>query len=314
MKLKLLAASAVIALASGSANAATGGGYIMDVTNLSSVTLNLGGAGGVGSVPVGGSSSLLAPLPSFGTFDIVVNGLGSMTAVQQQAFTDAEAFWEATFSGYRSAVLAAAIPALVIDASIVAIDGVGGVLGQAGATNAQGDGSFVTPDAGIMQFDSADVANLIGNGSFDDVILHEMGHVMGFSNTVWQLNPTGITSGADTTYTGARGLAAYQAEFNAGETSIPVEGDFGPGTAFSHWDEDLFFDHLATNGNSANPEIMTGFLDALPPTISQTTIYSYEDIGYVVNDQSAPPVPVPAAAPLLAVAIGGLMLVRRRAK
>ena len=37
----------------------------------------------------------------------------------------------------------------------------------------------VVPVEGSRIFDSADVGNLEAEGTFDDVILHEMGHVVG---------------------------------------------------------------------------------------------------------------------------------------
>ena len=55
---------------------------------------------------------------------------------------------------------------------LIAQDGVNGVLGSAGPN------LFRTSDfsavSGSMQFDTADVANMIANGSYEDVILHEM--------------------------------------------------------------------------------------------------------------------------------------------
>ena len=58
----------------------------------------------------------------------------------------------------------------------------GGVLGQAGPclTGATDHLSRV----GVMEFDSADVVTMESNGTFDDVVLHEMGHVLGIG-TLW---------------------------------------------------------------------------------------------------------------------------------
>jgi hypothetical protein len=214
----------------------------------------------------------------FGSFNLQINFVGGgFNAALTQAFSDAEAFWESKILGYRDSS-SGSITSLVIDASLPNIDGVGGILGQAGATFGVFGPNFVTPSAGTMQFDLADAANLVTAGTFDDVVLHEMAHVMGFSSGIWQLNGATDGSGTDTTYTGARGLAAYQTEFDPAATFVPVEDNGGAGTAFSHWDEDLFMDHLVVNGNSFNPELMTGFLDNSNPTVSDTTIESFADL------------------------------------
>ena len=50
---------------------------------------------------------------------------------------------------------------------------------------------------------------------------------------------------------------------------MPIEGDFGPGTQFSHWDE-------ATLGN----ELMTGFINLGVNPLSRITAGSVRDLGY----------------------------------
>lgn len=305
MRKEIFSTAAAVALIAGAMPALADGDVMRPNISVAAI------GNGAPLPPSFGPASSTAPLPSFGTFDIVVNGLGSMTSAQQSAFVNAETFWESKITGYRTQTLGNLIPQLVIDASIVAIDGAGGILGQAGATSVSSDGTFWTPNAGQMQFDTADVANLISGGTFGDVILHEMAHVMGFSNGIWDFSfsgidnsaNTGITSATDTTYTGARAVAAYNAEFGNTDAFVPVEQDFGPGTAFSHWDEVLFNSHGA---EFSNPELMTGFLSA-PNYVSRATIGSFEDIGY-----AAAAVPLPATAPLLAFGAGALLLLRRR--
>ena len=41
---------------------------------------------------------------------------------------------------------------------------------------------------GIMKFDTADVAGLLAQGLFDEVVMHEMGHVLGFTPALWNRN------------------------------------------------------------------------------------------------------------------------------
>lgn len=315
MRKEILAAAAgVVALSTVAAPA------MADLMDRPDITV---GATQVGLPPAPGfgPASAVAPLPSFGTFDIVVNGLGGMTAAQQAAFTAAEAFWESQIVGYRTQALANAIAnangtanaQLIIDATIEFIDGSGGILGSAGATQVSSDFTYWTPNKGVMRFDSADVANMITNGSFGSVIMHEMAHVMGFSNGIWDFSNfgvdnslnTGITSGTDTTFSGARAVAAYNAEFGNSDSFVPVEESGGPGTAYSHWDEVNFNNWGA---EFSNPELMTGWISGAT-YVSRATLGAFEDIGY-----AAAAVPLPASAPLLAFGFGALALLRRARK
>ena len=152
---------------------------------------------------------------------------------------------------------------LSITASLVSIDGIGGILGQAGP-NVLRQGLY-QPVNGVMQFDSADAAYYNSIGLFDDIVLHEMLHTVGFG-TVW--NYRGLVSGAGTAapvYTGALANAVYP-----GTAWIPVENDGGAGTAGSHWEDSVF-------GN----ELMTGYIDG-DNSLSYMTIASLGDLGYNV--------------------------------
>ena len=149
-----------------------------------------------------------------------------------------------------------AIDDISISAQLSYIDGVGGVLGQAGPTSVRA-GSFL-PATGTMAFDSADAGYYNSTGLFDDIVLHEMLHTIGFG-TVW--SELGLYSGGS--FNGARANAAYP-----GTGLIPVELDGGAGTAWSHWDEETFFN-----------ELMTGYIDG-DNYLSYTTIASLGDLGY----------------------------------
>jgi hypothetical protein len=141
---------------------------------------------------------------------------------------------------------------------MVSIDGAGGVLGQAGWDQVRA-GSYL-PSRGIMEFDSADAAAYQAAGLFDDIVLHEMLHTIGFG-TIWSY--LGLTNGSS--YTGAAANAAYP-----GGELVPLETDGGPGTAYSHWDEGSA---LGSN------ELMTGYIDG-DNYLSYTTIASLADLGY----------------------------------
>jgi hypothetical protein len=52
------------------------------------------------------------------------------------------------------------------------------------------------------------------------------------------------------------------------EDGVPVEADYGPGTAGGHWDVELF-----------RQDLLTGFID--PKTgVSAVTVAAFEDMGY----------------------------------
>ncbi|MDF2232425.1 leishmanolysin-related zinc metalloendopeptidase [Albimonas sp. CAU 1670] len=275
----------------------------------------------VGSAPVSAKPSSVV----YGSFDISLNFSGTPTASQVASFQNAEAYWESKILGYRDPGLADfmnnVVGPVVINANFVAIDGPGNTLASAGATNIVATGGYtgVTPStsnvivtsAGSMNFDTADVAALEGGGNFDAVIIHEMAHVLGFTSFFWDFVLATDGTGTDTSYTGANGLAAYQAEFDPLATFVPVEDEGGSGTAYSHWDEQLFasYNPLApVAASTGNPELMTGYLDA-PTYTSMTTIASFEDLGYATVYSNPVPLPLPGA--LLA---GGLLVLAVRSR
>lgn len=167
---------------------------------------------------------------------------------------------------------------VIIYASIRDIDGKGKILAQAGPCLTRDAGTptdpMPMPAVGEMQFDSADIDALTGGGSLQEVITHEMMHVLGFG-VLWE--DRGLVSGAgtpDPRYTGAQGR---QGCVDVGGTitcasSVPLENQGGAGTVESHWRETTF-------GN----ELMTGFIDQSPNLISKMTVGSLADLGYVVN-------------------------------
>lgn len=67
---------------------------------------------------------------------------------------------------------------LLISATIDVIDGEGGILGFAGPTAVWNDCMTISL-TGAMTFDIEDIDDLEDAGSFEAVILHEMGHVIG---------------------------------------------------------------------------------------------------------------------------------------
>lgn len=204
-------------------------------------------------------------------FDIVLDFQTPITPAERRAFADAEAQWERIIVGYQENVPS---PELWISVSVTPGDGPRGILGTGGPTGGKFESlsaDFVYAGQGIVDLDSFDTARLDSLGILDDLVLHEMGHVIGIG-TLW--NFTGfqqVYQPGSGQYTGQYGVAAYREEFDPLATYIPVELDGGPGTANSHWDEDVLGD-----------ELMTGFFNSRPTYLSNTTIASLKDIGYIV--------------------------------
>ncbi|HJQ19422.1 MAG TPA: leishmanolysin-related zinc metalloendopeptidase [Gemmatimonadaceae bacterium] len=168
---------------------------------------------------------------------------------------------------------------IIIYASIRDIDGPGKILAQAGPCLTRDAGTpqnpMPMPAVGDMSFDAADIAAVTGAGSLQEVITHEMMHVLGFG-VFW--DDRGDLQGAGTADPRFTGPAAVQACKDVGGTincavSVPVENTGGSGTADSHWRESVF-------GN----ELMTGFIDHSPNPLSKVTVGSLADLGYVVNN------------------------------
>jgi hypothetical protein len=227
-------------------------------------------------------------------FDITVVPVGTLTAQEQAAFDAAAAHWESVIVRGIPDVqvdLAAGtcvtdgpaihqvVDDIVIQAEVTPIDGVGKILGQAGPC-ADWTGDHL-PRAGGMEFDSADVAKMLTDGSFTEVVTHEMGHVLGFG-TEWSDGRSLLLGGGgtDPRFVGMRANAEYAALGGSG--MIPVENTGGVGTADAHWRESIF-------GN----ELMTGYLDPGLNPLSAMSIASMADLGYQVSLSAAEPYSIP---------------------
>ena len=177
---------------------------------------------------------------------------------------------------------------ILIEASAREIDGRGGILAQASPSafrEASGPGGNL-PYRGQIEIDLADAAALSSAGQLLDVLTHEMAHVLGFG-TMWEED--GLLRGAGTSnprFAGPVATAQYNALFSRSDTSVPVEGDGGPGTHDTHWRE-------ATFGS----ELLTGFIDAGANPISRVTVGSMADLGYIVNLAAAEGYAAPGRTP-----------------
>jgi subtilisin-like proprotein convertase family protein len=227
-------------------------------------------------------------------FQVQVRFLGGLTPRQQQAFAQASLRWSEVITGDvpPAIVEGEEIDDVLIEAQGVPIDGPGGVLGQAGPRFIRPGSNL--PIKGTMSFDTADLARMEADGSLEDVILHEMAHVLGFG-TLW--SRLGLIVGEGSTnpiFVGANAQREYgQLSGRNAPTPVPVANRGGPGTRDGHWREEVFAD-----------ELLTGFLSGAVRPLSRMSIASFEDMGYRVNYQAADPYELPS---MLRIAELGLL-------
>ncbi|HWO88911.1 MAG TPA: leishmanolysin-related zinc metalloendopeptidase [Gemmatimonadales bacterium] len=237
-------------------------------------------------------------------FNISLRNTGApLSSLVQLAFDEAKTRWQELIVGDLTAVqlnigsgqCGSASPAInetvddvVILVTIESIDGPGGVLGSAGPCFIRSTSRLTI--LGRMRFDQDDMDNLATSGRLNDVILHEMGHVLGFG-TLWTQpqfnclqNPSSAgppVSSFDTHFSCANAVARFPevgGSTYTGGQPVPVENcaglsGCGAGSINSHWRE-LAFDN----------ELMTGFLDAgVANPLSVVTVAAMADIGYLVN-------------------------------
>ena len=202
-------------------------------------------------------------------FDIKIEFVGTgWTQAYHDVFVAAADRWTALIVGdlpdvsVRSKGKVTTVDDITITAELGQIDGLYGILGQAGPTAIRTNGSL--PATAQMQFDIVDV-NAMDLATFTEVILHEMGHSLGFGSIWGQL---GLSSNG--VFTGTNANNEYHKLGGVG--SIPIEQDGGSGTAGSHWDEETF-----------NNELMTGYINDGSNPLSAMTAAAFKDMGYVIN-------------------------------
>lgn len=164
---------------------------------------------------------------------------------------------------------------VIIYAAVAPIDGPRKILAFSGPCFVRSSNALTI--IGVMQFDSDDIDGLIASGTMQDVIQHEMLHVVGIG-TLWTAK--GLLAGArtvDSRFIGALGIGACVSLGGSPICvgSVPVENTGGAGTADGHWRETTF-------GN----ELMTGFIGTVNP-YSSMSILSMADLGYTVNAAAA---------------------------
>lgn len=242
-------------------------------------------------------------------FDITLEFLPSAQSLEgdiKEAFNRAKAFWENVIVGdlpdvaitrpqvcvsdpEESAVVRSDIDDLHIFVAAKPIDGVDGVLGAAGPCLSHSARNNL-PVAGFMQFDTADLRRYADEGRLEEIIAHEMGHVLGFGGLLWSYpqtslggqsflaDPSGDQGRRDTHFIGPTAIAEFNSVGGSAYdgAKVPVENTGGQGTVNSHWREDVM-------GN----ELMTSFMTNRDGLLSRVTIAALEDMGYEVNYAAA---------------------------
>jgi hypothetical protein len=225
-----------------------------------------------------------------GDFEVRLRFINPPTAAQEAFFRTAAAKWQSIIVGdvpnttgtiparscgnsFKTPSFTGEVDDVLIDVLLQPIDGPGAVLGAAGPCLIRSADNLTV--YGLMFFDTADLDFLQQNSILDEVVVHEMGHVLGIG-TLWNVGRNLLQgTNADPRFVGPAAIAGYLDVGGRG-ISVPVEEDFGPGTRFAHWDEETF-----------DAELMTGFIALGNSPLSIMTIGSMQDLGYVVSSAPA---------------------------
>lgn len=191
---------------------------------------------------------------------------------------------------------------IMIGYAISPIDGQGNVLGSGKPLLPRGTNwpaNKGLPITGWMEFDTIDFDLSVGRGHAYALVMHEMGHVLGFGTLLWQtlslMSPSNCAYLSETgdvpnpRFLGKASTAALSKIRYTNTSYPPIESSYGPGTACSHWSE-RYMRH----------ELMTGLMSSTTEnTLSYLTVAAFQDMGYTVNfaspfidfkfDLSAPP-------------------------
>ena len=197
---------------------------------------------------------------------------------------------------------------LVVYVEVQAIDGVSGTLGKAGRLVWRLPSSL--PIASFVELDRDDVRTM-SNSELEFLVLHELGHTLGFGSGPWDdlnllhdhsldQNNNPIVPAPDTYFSGANAIAAFNAAGGSSYTGakVPVENTWGgSGSQDGHWRESVLRNELMT------PRIG----EATSHPLSAITIQSMADVGYVVDVTQADAFTLPSVSKI-AIGSEGLIL------
>ena len=285
------------------------GALELEAVQTSTGNINVSAGGRITATAVRAGGTATGPTTPTGAFDIdLVFGAGLPSAVQA-AMRSAADRWEQIIVG-DIADFTDPVSGQLIDDIVVFVqagllggppsDGPSNTLANAGPTGLRPAGStnqFIpyTAEVGI---DTADYtqSDIVG------IMIHELGHALGFTETAERLN---LVSSAYV-WTGTNATREYRLLLQPGATGVPMETDttqFGPGSLYSHWSEQVL-------GN----ELMTPRINNAPNPLSRITVGAFEDMGYTVNYAAADAYPSSASVrPAAAVAGDGNISLTARA-
>jgi hypothetical protein len=236
-----------------------------------------------------------APVPSY---SIDVRFLGTFTETQRTIVQTAVSRWQSTIQSELDDValnstagrcfaeqpaLNETVDDLLLFVTASNIDGPSKTIAQAGPCFVRNTGNI--PAMGVLRIDTSDLTSALQAGLLDDVIQHEIGHVLGIG-TIWEDNLLIGSGGTDPRFIGATALAEFK-KLSPSATGVPVENQGGAGTRDGHWRESTF-------GN----ELMTGYINANSNPMSRVTLGSLADIGYKVDFAAAQAYTLPTGSSL----------------
>jgi hypothetical protein len=292
--LPVVGATVVFSPGAGTGGTVTGGEVLTDANGIATV-----GSWTVGQVA---TQTLVATVVSLSgrsvtfrataiqsAFNIAVRFIGDGgTDRQREAFTKAAARWARVIIGDLGTTplnapageCASWIPAvnesvhnLLVYVRITSIDGAGKIVGQASPCYVNSQSKL--PVMGFFELDQDDLTLMTDRGILDDVVLHEMGHILGIG-TLWNYSRTFLVGagGDDPFFSGPEARAAFLTLGGAGYTGtpVPVENTGGSGTRDAHWRKSVF-------GN----ELMQGYAQPGGMPLSRVTAASLQDLGYQVS-------------------------------
>ena len=230
-------------------------------------------------------------------FDIELEFTSSVSASARDVIREAASTWESILAntelsdvnfnrrvscaGVTTTGAVGTVDELLILFTAERIDGPGGTLGYAGPCTVRTSNGL--PVVGRVVLDSEDMDRIPARTALLDLAIHEIAHVLGFG-TLWDgfgllADPSSLTPGADTHFTGAGAIAAFNAAGGASYTGakVPVDNE-APGPD-GHWRASIFPDEAMAPAQDRSRR----------ESLSAITIESLADMGYTVAAALADP-------------------------